>query len=109
MDPKILKQLQDIENNNDFDNQNTVNYFLNIITRNMYWECHRNGQNPSTAVSSTLILMYMFICRGMKWIYWKTRLLKLGCQSQTKNLTVPTLSIGSKYDTMDPRTHEMDC
>jgi proline iminopeptidase len=34
--PKILKQLQDIENNNDFDNQNTVNYFSNIITPNMY-------------------------------------------------------------------------
>jgi proline iminopeptidase len=27
---------------------------------------------------------------------------KLGCKRQTKTLTVPTLSIGSKYDTMDP-------
>jgi proline iminopeptidase len=45
--------------------------------------------------------VYVYM-QGHEWIYWKTRLLKLGCQSQTKNLTVPTLSIGSKYDTMDP-------
>jgi proline iminopeptidase len=36
------------------------------------------------------------------WNYWKRDSKKLGCQSQTKTLTVPTLSIGSKYDTMDP-------
>jgi hypothetical protein len=35
MDPKILKQLQDIENN-DFDNPKYSELLLNIITPNMY-------------------------------------------------------------------------
>jgi hypothetical protein len=63
MDPKILKQLQDIENNN-FDNPKYSELlFKYYYTEHVLRMPLENGQNPSTAVSSTLILMYMYLCK----------------------------------------------
>jgi proline iminopeptidase len=98
--------LQDIENNNDFDNPKYSELlFKYYYTEHVLRMPLRNGQNPITAVSSTLI-QCVFICKAgiVFGITGNATLKKLGCQSQIKTLTVPTLSIGSKYDTMDPNT-----
>jgi proline iminopeptidase len=34
------------------------------------------------------------------------RLAKLGCQNRLKEISVPTLMVGAKYDTMDPKAME---
>jgi proline iminopeptidase len=60
MDPKITKQFTGYEIIMNIDNP-TVNYFLNIIHEHVLRMPTRNGQNPSTAVSSTLILMYVYM------------------------------------------------
>jgi proline iminopeptidase len=44
----------------------------------------------------------MSMCLGHSEFGIGNASLKLGCKNRLKTITVPTLAIGSKYDTMDP-------
>jgi proline iminopeptidase len=105
MDPVVLKQLQEIEKNNDFDNpkyskllfeyyytehilRKPLNQWPESITR-----CFKHI-NPN---------VYVFMQGHSEFgITGNASLKNWDVKNRLKTLAVPTLSIGSKYDTMDP-------
>ncbi|MDI6047993.1 proline iminopeptidase-family hydrolase [Flavobacterium yafengii] len=105
MDPKILKQLQDIENNNDFDNPKYSellfkHYYTEHILR-MPLEKWPESINRCFKHINPNVYVYM---QGHSefGITGNATLKNWDVKARLKTLTIPTLSIGSKYDTMDP-------
>jgi proline iminopeptidase len=105
MDPKILKQLQDIEKNNDFDNPKYSellfkHYYTEHILR-MPLEKWPESINRCFKHINPNVYVYM---QGHSefGITGNATLKNWDVKARLKTLTVPTLSIGSKYDTMDP-------
>jgi proline iminopeptidase len=105
MDPKILKQIQEIEKNNDFSNPKYNEllmkyYYTEHILRKSLKEwpeavnrCFKH-LNPN---------VYVFMQGYSEFgITGNASLKNWNVKNRLKTLTIPTLVIGSKYDTMNP-------
>lgn len=105
MDPKILRQIQDIEKNNDFNNPKYSEllfkyYYTEHILRKPQEEwpdsvnrCFKH-MNPK---------VYVYMQGPSEFgIAGDATLKNWDIKAKLKTITVPTLSIGAKYDTMDP-------
>jgi len=105
MDPKILKQLQDIEKNNDFDNPKYSEllfkyYYTEHILRKPLEEWPESINRCFKHINPNV---YVFMQGHSEFgITGNATLKNWDVRARLKTLIVPTLSIGSKYDTMDP-------
>ncbi|MFV8374990.1 proline iminopeptidase-family hydrolase [Flavobacterium sp. LB1P71] len=105
MDPKILKQLQDIEKNNDFDNPKYSEllfkyYYTEHILRKPLEEWPESINRCFKHINPDV---YVFMQGHSEFgITGNATLKNWDVKARLKTLTVPTLTIGSKYDTMDP-------
>ncbi len=105
MDPKILKQLQDIEKNNDFDNPKYSEllfkyYYTQHILRKPLDQWPESINRCFKHINPNV---YVFMQGHSEFgITGNASLKNWDVKARLKTLTVPTLAIGSKYDTMDP-------
>lgn len=105
MDPKILKQLQDIEIKEDFDNPKYSEllfkyYYTEHILRKPLEEWPESVNRCFKHINPNV---YVFMQGHSEFgITGNASLKNWDVKSRLKTITVPTLTIGSKYDTMDP-------
>jgi len=105
MDPKILKQIQDIEKNNDFANPKYSEllfkyYYTEHILRKPLEEW---PESITRAFKHLNPNVYVYMQGQSEFgITGNATLKNWDVKSRLKTLTVPTLTIGAKYDTMDP-------
>jgi proline iminopeptidase len=105
MDPKILKQIQDMEKNNDFANPKYSEllfkyYYTQHLLRKPLEEWPESVTRAFKQLNPTV---YVYMQGQSEFGMTGNATLKnWDVTSRLKTLTVPTLSIGAKYDTMDP-------
>lgn len=105
MNPTILKEIKTIEKNNDFSNPKYSEllfkyyYTQHILRRPL--EAWPESINRAFKHLNSNVYVYM---QGQSefGITGNATLKNWDVKSRLKTLTVPTLTIGSKYDTMDP-------
>lgn len=109
MDPKILKQIQDIEKNNDFSNPKYTEllfkyYYTEHVLR---FPIDKWPESINRAFKHLNPNVYVFMQGQSEFgITGNATLKDWDVTARLKTLTVPTLSIGAKYDTMDPKHME---
>ena len=105
MDPKILKQIQEIEKNNDFSNPKYNEllmkyYYTEHILRKPLEEWPEAVNRCFKHINPNV---YVFMQGHSEFgITGNASLKNWDVKNRLKTLTIPTLVIGAKYDTMDP-------
>jgi proline iminopeptidase len=105
MDPTILKELQEMEKNNDFDNPKYSEllfkyYYTEHILRKPLEEWPESINRCFKHINPNV---YVFMQGHSEFgITGNASLKNWDVKNRLKTITVPTLAIGSKYDTMDP-------
>jgi proline iminopeptidase len=105
MDPAILKTLRDIEAKKDFNNPKYMellipNFYHEHICRLTEWP---DALNRSIKHANNEVYTMM---QGPSEFGISGRLAKWDITDRLKEIKVPTLMIGGKYDTMDPAAME---
>ncbi len=105
MDPEILAEIKNLEAKKDFDNPRyqellIPNYYKKHICRLQEWP---DAVNRSLAHTNGTIYTMM---QGPSEFGISGRLAKWDIKNRLKEIVVPTLMIGAKYDTMDPAAME---
>lgn len=105
MDPVVLKQIQDIEKSNDFTNPK----YSELLFKYYYTEhilrkpLEQWPESINRAFKHLNPNVYVFMQGQSEFgITGNATLKNWDVKSRLKTIFVPTLSIGSKYDTMDP-------
>ena len=105
MDPKVLEEINTLEANKDFNNPR----YFELLIPNFYKVhlCRLNewpdGLNRSMKHVNSEIYTMM---QGPSEFGISGRLAKWDIKARLKEIGVPTLMIGAKYDTMDPKAME---
>ncbi len=105
MDPKVLEEINTLEANKDFNNPR----YFELLIPNFYKVhlCRLNewpdGLNRSMKHVNSEIYTMM---QGPSEFGISGRLAKWDIKARLKEIAVPTLMIGAKYDTMDPKAME---
>ena len=105
MDPKVLEEINTLEANKDFNNPRYFellipNYYKVHLCRLNEWP---DGFNRSMKHVNSEIYTMM---QGPSEFGISGRLAKWDIKARLKEIAVPTLMIGAKYDTMDPKAME---
>jgi proline iminopeptidase len=105
MNPVILDTLDHIEARSDFNNPRYMgllipNYYHQHLCRLPVWPDPVN--RAFKHVNSTIYTMM----QGPSEFGISGRLANWDRKNELKNITVPTLMVGAKYDTMDPKAME---
>jgi proline iminopeptidase len=107
MDPQVLQKIRNIEAKNDFQNPEYMalllpNFYVKHICRIplAQWP---EPINRSFAKMNQSLYVTM---QGPSEFGVSGKLLKWDVKDQLKNITIPALSIGAQYDTMDPKHME---
>jgi proline iminopeptidase len=110
MDPKVLQEIKTIETNKDFSNPRyeellMPNFYKQHICRLAEWpdpvvRCFTHLDN--TKVSKQIYV----IMQGPSEFGLSGRLLNWDIKGRLKEIRIPTLMVGAKYDTMDPKAME---
>jgi len=105
MDPKVLQELRAMEAKKDFDNPRYMellipNYYHQHICRLTDWP---EPVNRSLKHLNPVIYTMM---QGPSEFGISGRLANWDIKDKLKTITIPTLMIGAKYDTMDPKAME---
>lgn len=105
MDPKVVAEIIDIERRGDYKNPRYMellipNYYNQHICRlkELPEPVMRSGKHTNGDIYT--------IMQGPSEFGASGRLLNWDRKADLKNITVPTLMIGAKYDTMDPKAME---
>lgn len=105
MDPKVVSEIIDIERRGDYKNPRYMellipNYYNQHICRlkELPEPVMRSGKHTNGDIYT--------IMQGPSEFGASGRLLNWDRKADLKNITVPTLMIGAKYDTMDPKAME---
>jgi proline iminopeptidase len=105
MDPKVVAEIRAIEARGDFQNSRyeellTPNFYEQHICRLKPW--------PESVTRSFKHLNYEVykMMQGPSEFGASGRLAQWDRKADLKNITVPTLMVGAKYDTMDPKVME---
>lgn len=105
MDPKVLTEIQEMESKKDFNNPR----YMELLMPNFYQEHFCRLQNWPDAINRSIKhvnpVIYTMM-QGPSEFSASGRLLHWDRKADLKNITVPTLMIGAKYDTMDPKAME---
>jgi proline iminopeptidase len=105
MDPKVLAEVRDIEKRKDYNNPR----YMELLIPHFYHEhlCRLNewpeALNRSMKHMNPVIYTMM---QGPSEFGISGRLANWDRKADLKNIIVPTLMIGAKYDTMDPKAME---
>lgn len=107
MDPKVLAQIRAIEAKGDFENPDYMdllmpNFYVKHILR-LPLDQWPEPVNRSFGKMNQSLYVTM---QGPSEFGLSGKLMQWDVSSQLKNITVPTLSIGAQYDTMDPKHME---
>jgi proline iminopeptidase len=105
MDPKVLAEIRDIEKRKDYSSPRYMellipNYYHEHICRLAEWP---DAVNRALKHANEEIYTMM---QGPSEFGISGRLASWDIKDQLKNITVATLMIGAKYDTMDPKAME---
>jgi proline iminopeptidase len=105
MKPEVLAEIRAIEAKNDFSNPRYMellipNYYNEHLCRLKVWP---DGLNRAFKHANGEIYTLM---QGPSEFGISGRLKKWDIKNRLKEITVPTLMIGAKYDTMDPKAME---
>ncbi|HEY6956797.1 MAG TPA: proline iminopeptidase-family hydrolase [Flavisolibacter sp.] len=110
MDPKVLREIRDIEARKDFSNPRyeellMPNFYQQHICRLKEWPdpvVRAFAHMDNTKVSKQIYV----IMQGPSEFGLSGRLLNWDIKNRLKEIKIPTLMVGAKYDTMDPRAME---
>jgi proline iminopeptidase len=109
MDPKVLAEIRDIEAKNDFSNPRYMellmpNFYKQHLCRLAEWPdaVNRTFAHLQMEVPSTVYT----IMQGPSEFGIAGRLANWDIKNRLKEIEVPTLMVGAKYDTMDPKAME---
>jgi proline iminopeptidase len=105
MDPQVLQEIRDIEAKNDFSNPRYMellipHFYKEHICRMKEWP---DGLNRAMKHANGEIYVMM---QGPSEFGISGRLAKWDIKQRLHEITVPTLMIGARYDTMDPKAME---
>lgn len=105
MKPEVLAEIKALEAKNDFNNPRYMellipNYYHEHICRLQEWP---DGLNRSLKHANAEIYTMM---QGPSEFGISGRLVKWDIKNRLKEIAVPTLMIGAKHDTMDPKAME---
>ncbi|MFD2943418.1 proline-specific peptidase family protein [Flavobacterium notoginsengisoli] len=105
MKPEILKEIRDLESKKDFDNPRYMellipNFYKKYLCRLEEWP---DGLNRASKHVNGEIYTLM---QGPSEFGISGRLAKWDIKNRLHEINVPTLMIGAKYDTMDPKAME---
>lgn len=101
MDPAILKEVRSLEAKNDFKNPR----YMELLIPHFYMEhiCRvKEWPDPINRSFAKLNEEIYVLMQGPSEFGLSGRLEHWDRKSDLKNISVPTLTIGAKYDTMDP-------
>jgi proline iminopeptidase len=101
MDPAVLKEIKAIEAKGDFKNPR----YMELLMPNFYAQhiCRlKDWPDPVNRAFARLNDEIYVLMQGPSEFGLSGRLEKWDRKADLKNITVPTLVVGSKYDTMDP-------
>jgi proline iminopeptidase len=106
MDPAVLKQLRAMEAKNDYDNPK----YMDLLMPNFY-EIHicrlKDWPDPVNRAFARLNKDVYVLLQGPSEFGLSGRLERWDRKADLRSITVPTLVIGSQYDTMDPEHMKM--
>jgi len=101
MDPAILKQIRAFESRKDYENPK----YMELLTPNFYMEhiCRlKEWPDPLNRAFAKMNKDVYVLMQGPSEFGLSGRLEKWDRKADLKNISVPTLVVGAKYDTMDP-------
>jgi proline iminopeptidase len=105
LDPSILAQIRDMERKGDLDNP----HYMELLIPN-YYHAHicrlKDWPDPVLRSLKHVNGVIYTMMQGPSEFGISGRLARWDIKSQLKNITVPTLMIGARYDTMDPKAME---
>jgi len=105
MDPKILSEVRAIEAKKDFSNPR----YMELLIPNFYHEhlCRlKEWPDPVNRSMKHVNGVIYTMMQGPSEFGISGRLVRWDIKDQLKNISVPTLMIGAKHDTMDPAAME---
>ena len=105
MDPVVLAEIREMEARKDYDNPR----YMELLIPNFYHEHLCRLPNWPDAVNRSIKHLNPAIytlMQGPSEFSASGRLLHWNRKNDLKNITVPTLMIGARYDTMDPKAME---
>ena len=110
MDPKVVQEIRDIEARKDFSNPR----YEELLMRNFYKQhiCRlQEWPDPVvrafTHLDNTKVSREIYvIMQGPSEFGLSGRLLNWDIKNRLKEIRIPTLMVGAKYDTMDPKAME---
>ncbi len=105
MNPEVLAEIVSIESNKDFSNPRYMellipNYYREHLCRLPEWP---DGFNRSMKHVNSVVYTMM---QGPSEFRISGRLAKWDIKDRLKEIAIPTLMVGARYDTMDPATME---
>ncbi len=105
MDPQVLQEIRDIEAKNDFSNPRYMellipHFYKEHICRMKEWP---DGLNRAMKHANGELYVMM---QGPSEFGISGRLARWDIKQRLHEITVPTLMIGARYDTMDPKAME---
>jgi proline iminopeptidase len=101
MDPAILKQIRAFESRKDYENPK----YMELLIPNFYMEhiCRlKEWPDPLNRAFAKMNKDVYVLMQGPSEFGLSGRLDKWDRKADLKNISVPTLVVGAKYDTMDP-------
>ena len=110
MDPKVLQEIRNIEAKKDFSNPRyeqllTPNFYQQHICRLKEWP--DPVVRAFTHLNNTKVAKQIYmIMQGPSEFGLSGRLLNWDIKGRLKEIRIPTLMVGAKYDTMDPKAME---
>ncbi len=107
MDPTVLKKIRNIEAKNDYSNPE----YMGLLMPNFYVKhiCRiplDQWPEPINRSFSKMNQSLYVTMQGPSEFGVAGKLLKWDVSAQLKNINIPTLTVGAKYDTMDPKHME---
>ncbi|MBC7615507.1 MAG: proline iminopeptidase-family hydrolase [Pedobacter sp.] len=107
MDPIVLKKIRTIEANNDYANPE----YMSLLMPNFYVKhiCRiplDQWPEPINRSFSKMNQSLYVTMQGPSEFGVSGKLLNWDVSAQLKNITIPTLTVGAQYDTMDPKHME---
>ncbi|HWJ91290.1 MAG TPA: proline-specific peptidase family protein [Flavisolibacter sp.] len=105
MDPQVLAEVRAIERRNDYANPR----YMELLIPHFYHEhlCRlKTWPDPVERSMKHVNSVIYTMMQGPSEFGISGRLVNWDIKSKLKNITVPTLMIGARYDTMDPKAME---
>ena len=103
MDPKILKTIQDLEAKKDYGNPKYMELLMaNFYNKHILRKPVNDWPEPVNRAFGRLNQSLYITMQGPSELGISGKLTNWDVSKELKNIKVPTLVIGAKYDTMDP-------